>query len=62
MAVKIDHIHGVESTVTLDVTWAYEIHLMDVVTARGFGEVRILNTLGGVARFFLRALPASGFG
>ena len=62
MAVKIDHIHGVESTVTLDVTWAYEIHLMDVVAARGFGEVRILNPLGGVACFFLQALPALGFG
>ena len=62
MAVKINHIHSVESTVALDVTWAHKVHLMDVVAAQGLGKVRVLDTLGGIACFFLRALPASGFG
>ena len=52
MAVKIDHIHGVESTVTLDVTRAYEIHLMDVVAAQGFSKIWVLDTFGGISSFF----------
>src|ERR1035438_3982714 len=39
MAVQINHIHRIKSTVTLDVAGANKIHLMDVVAAQGFVDV-----------------------
>jgi hypothetical protein len=48
MAVQIDHVQGVKSAVSLDVTGSHKIHLMDVVAAQGFGKIRIFNPFGGI--------------
>jgi hypothetical protein len=48
VAEDIDHVEGVKSPVALDVPGADKISLMNVVDARGFGEVGVFDSLGGI--------------
>jgi hypothetical protein len=48
VAEDIDNVEGIESPVSLDIPGTDKISLMNVVDARGFGEVGIFDSLGGI--------------
>jgi hypothetical protein len=52
MAVKIDDVEGIESSVVLDVPGAEEVGLMDVVAPQRFPEIGVLHSFGLVRSFF----------
>jgi hypothetical protein len=52
MAVKIDDVEGIESSVVLDVPGAEEVGLMDVVAPHRFPEIGVLHSFGLVRSFF----------
>ena len=52
MTVQIDHIQGVKSAVSLDITGTHKVHLVDIIAAQGFGKIRILNPFGRISGFF----------
>ena len=52
MGGHIDDVQRVEAPIALDVPWADQIGLVDVVWAERFGEIRICDTFGGVRSFF----------
>jgi hypothetical protein len=52
MAVKIDDVEGIESSVVLDVPGAEEVGLMDVVAPQRFPKIRIFHSFGLIRSFF----------
>jgi hypothetical protein len=52
MAVKIDDVKGIESSVVLDVPGAEEVGLMDVVEIQGFSKIGVFHSFGLVRSFF----------
>jgi hypothetical protein len=52
MAEQIHHVKGVKFAIALYVPWADKVGLVDVVDAKRFGEIRVLNALGNVRSFF----------
>jgi hypothetical protein len=52
MAVKIDDVEGIESSVVLDVPGAEEVGLMDVVARQRFPEIGVFHSFGLVRSFF----------
>ena len=52
MTVHIDHIKGVELTISFDVSGAHQIGLVDPVEALGLSEIRILDPFRRIRGFF----------
>ncbi len=52
MAEKIDNVKRVKFAIALDVTRSDQIGLVNVINAKGFPEVGILDPFGGVSCFF----------
>lgn len=52
MAVEVDDVKGIESSVVLDVPRAEEVGLMDVVECQSFAKVGVFHSFGLVRSFF----------
>ena len=52
MAVKVDDVKGIESSIVLDVPRAEEVDLVDVVEPQGISEIRVFHSLGLIRSFF----------
>jgi len=52
MAVKVDNMKRIETSIVLDIAGAEKIGLVDVVDGQGFAEIGIFHPLGGVGSFF----------
>jgi hypothetical protein len=52
MAVKIDDVKRIESSIVFDVTRAEEVGLMDVVELQSFPKIRVFHSFGLVRGFF----------
>lgn len=52
MAEQVDDIQRIESTVIFDVARSHQVHLVDIVAAQSFGEVRVLDPFGHIGCFF----------
>jgi hypothetical protein len=52
VAVEIDNVERVETSIVLDISWAHEICLMDMVDFQRFCEIRILDSFGEIRSFF----------
>ena len=52
MAVKIDDMKGIESSIVFDVPGAEEVGLMDIVEIQRFPEIGVFDSFGLVWSFF----------
>ena len=52
MTVKINHIKGVESAISFDITGPHQIGLVDLVQVQSLPEIRILDPFRRVRGFF----------
>jgi len=52
MAVKVDDVKRIESSIVLDVSGAQKIGLMDIVEPQSFPQIRVFDSLGLVRSFF----------
>jgi hypothetical protein len=52
VAVEIDNVERIETTIVLDISWAHEIRLMDMVDFQRLCEIGILDPFGEIRSFF----------
>jgi hypothetical protein len=52
VAVEIDNVERIETTIVLDISWTHEIRLMDMVDFQRLCEIGILDPFGKIRSFF----------